>query len=99
MFVHAVYFWLNEGLSDSDRRAFEKGVRSLTTIDTVERGYVGVPADTDRSIIDRTYSYALVQVFRDQAAHDAYQEHPVHDAFRRECTRYWRKVQIYDSVG
>ena len=99
MFAHCVYFWLKDDLSESDRAGFERGVRSLTLIESVEHGFVGVPADTDRPVIDRSYSYALVVMFRDAAGHDAYQVHPVHDRFRQECAGFWRKVQIYDSVG
>jgi hypothetical protein len=99
MFMHTVYFWLKEGLSDTDRAEFLRGVTSLTTIDSVRQRHVGVPAPTDREVIDRTYSYALVVAFEDQAAHDRYQEHPVHDAFRGTCERFWRKVQIYDSLS
>ena len=99
MFAHCVYFWLKDDLSERDKAAFERGVRSLTRIESVEHGFVGVPADTDRPIIDRSYSYALVVMFRDAAGHDAYQVHPVHDRFREECAGLWQKVQIYDSVG
>ena len=98
MFVHAVYFWLKDGLSEGDRAAFVRGVTSLTTIDAVEHGHVGAPADTNRPVIDRSYSYALVLFFPDRAAHDAYQTHPVHDRFREQCSTFWRKVLIYDSV-
>ena len=52
-----------------------------------------------REIIDRSYSYSLVVVFADRAAHDAYQEHAIHDRFRDDCGTFWRKVQIYDSMG
>ena len=45
-----------------------------------------------------TISYALVLFFPDRAAHDAYQTHPVHDRFREQCSTFWRKVLIYDSV-
>jgi hypothetical protein len=38
-------------------------------------------------------------VFRDKLAHDAYQAHPLHDAFRDECAKYWTKVRIYDFTG
>ena len=99
MFVHAVYFWLNEGLSDKDRETFVRGVTSLTTIETVQQGHVGRPADTDRPIIDRSYSYALVLFFADKAAHDVYQTHPVHDRFREQCASLWRRVLIYDSLS
>ena len=99
MFLHNVYFWLHEGLSDSDRQAFEQGLDLLLSIDTIDRVYRGVPASTDRPVIDRTYSVGIVVVFRDKAAHDAYQDHPKHDRFKDECAKYWRKVQIYDFVG
>jgi hypothetical protein len=98
MFIHAAYFWLRKGLSAGERRQFEDGVRSLMTIDTVERAYTGVPASTDRPVIDRSYSYGLVVVFHDQAGHDIYQEHPVHDRFRKACAGLWTRVQIYDTV-
>src|SRR5918996_1165762 len=51
MFLHNVYFWLHEGLSDSDRQAFEQGLDLLLSIDTIDRVYRGVPASTDRPLI------------------------------------------------
>lgn len=97
MFVHAVYFWLRDGLTAAETMAFVEGVHSLQTIDAVQHGYVGVPAATDRAVIERSYSYALVLVFADKGAHDAYQTHPVHDRFRDTCSTFWRKVLIYDT--
>lgn len=99
MLVHAVYFWLEDDLSEADRQKFVRGVRSLESIPGSEGCYIGVPAATDRPVIDRTYDYALVVLFKDMAAHDAYQVHPVHDAFRNECASLWKRVQIYDSEG
>lgn len=96
MFVHCVYFWLRDTLSDEESALFDEGVNSLTTIETVRHGYVGTPADTDRPIIDRTYTYGLVCVFDDEEGHDAYQDHPVHDAFRESCSTFWTDVKIYD---
>ena len=96
MFVHCVYFWLHEDLRPQEREAFLAGVNSLTTIETVVQGSVGTPAETDRPVIDRTYSYALIVVFRNKIAHDAYQAHPTHDVFRAKCSAYWSRVQIYD---
>lgn len=96
MFVHNVYFTLKEGLSAEDQARFEEGVASLTDIETVRHGYVGVPADTHRPIIDRDYTHALVVIFDDAAGHDAYQDHPVHDAFRETCAPYWSSVRIFD---
>lgn len=99
MFVHAVYFWLKDELTDEAKGEFLKGLDSLAAIETVHQGYIGIPAPTAREIIDRSYSYALTLVFSDQAAHDAYQSHPTHDRFRDNCSQFWKRVQIYDSVG
>jgi hypothetical protein len=99
MFIHTVFFWLQEGLGDADRRKFAEGLDLLLSIESIQQSYRGVPAGTDRPVIDRTYSCGIVVVFRDQDAHDAYQADPRHDRFRDECSRYWRKVQIYDFVA
>ncbi|HET6568257.1 MAG TPA: Dabb family protein [Rhodothermales bacterium] len=99
MFLHCVYFWLKDDLSPNDVAAFERGVKSLTTIETVRHGFVGTPASTDRPVIDRTYSYGLVCAFDDKDDHDAYQVHPVHDDFRNDCSRYWTDVKIYDFLS
>src|SRR3954466_2279112 len=99
MFVHAVYFWLRENLTGAERAKFLAGVASLRAIEVVKDGYIGVPAPTDRPVIERGYSYALVLIFPDQAAHDAYQTHPVHDRFREECGGFWTSVRIYDSIS
>jgi hypothetical protein len=98
MFIHAVYFWLRPDLGSADRKKFEAGLRSLRTIEGVREGYIGSPASTDRPVIERGYSRALVLVFGDEAAQEAYQVHPVHDKFRDECGKFWTSVRIYDSV-
>lgn len=96
MFIHSVYFWLRDNLSSEEHTAFVEGATSLTTIETVRHGFLGTPAGTDRPIIDRSYSYALVCVFDDVKGHDAYQDHPIHDDFRDTCSGYWDEVKIYD---
>ncbi|SRR5258706_10782225 len=99
MFIHAVYFWLRDDLSAAQRAQFEAGLRSVRAIEGVAQGYIGVPAPTDRPVIERSYTRALVLIFADQVAHDAYQVHPVHDTFRAECGAFWTAVRIYDSVS
>ena len=98
MFVHAVYFWLKEGLTDEERADFRTKLGALATIDSVRHCYIGTPAATDREVIDRSYSYALVVVFDDAEAHDDYQAHPTHDLFRDTCAGYWEWIRIYDST-
>jgi hypothetical protein len=99
MFVHAVYFWLRTDLSSTDREHFVLWLPKLRDIPGVREGYIGVPAPTDRSVVERGYSYAMTLVFDDAAAEEAYQVHPVHDQFREECHTFWTQVRVFDSVS
>jgi hypothetical protein len=98
MFVHTVYFWLRPDLTADQQAQFHAGVQSLTTIETIQQAYWGDPAPTDRSVIQRGYSTGLILVFADQAAHDRYQDHPIHDQFREQCSALWQKVVVYDTI-
>ncbi len=97
MFVHSVYFWLKADLPAADREQFLSDLKALEQIESLRFFSIGTPADTNRPIIDRSYSYALITAFDDQAGHDAYQVHPVHDRFRRNA-HCWEKIVIYDAV-
>ncbi|MEO6094985.1 MAG: Dabb family protein [Fibrobacteria bacterium] len=98
MLLHAVYFWLKPGLAAEDYRRFEELSNAMAKIPGVEHCWVGKPAATDRPVIDRSYTYALVVALKDMAAHDFYQTHPLHDTFREKCSMLWNKVVIYDSI-
>ena len=98
MFVHAVYFWLRSDLSVADRALYASWLPRLCALPSVRQGYFGVPAGTDRPVIDRSYTYALVLLFDDAAAEEAYQVHSEHDRFRAECGSFWTQVRIFDSV-
>ena len=97
MFVHHVFFWLKENLSAAEVKQFEDGVMSLLHIEHIKFGDIGRPAATDRPVIDRSYSYSLLLVFENKAAHDAYQPHPIHQKFVETCSPLWDKVLIYDA--
>jgi hypothetical protein len=98
MFVHAVYFWLKPETTPAQKAQFLELSQAMEKIPGVRHLWIGKPADTNRPVIDRSYSYSLVVVFDDAAAEDVYQKHPIHDAFREKCGSFWNKVQIYDSL-
>ncbi|MCC7051647.1 MAG: Dabb family protein [Gemmatimonadaceae bacterium] len=98
MLVHAVYFSLRADLPPADRATFEAWLPKLCAIASVKDGHPGVPADTDRPVIDRAYTHALVLLFETAADEVAYQVDPVHDAFRAECHTFWDRVRIFDSI-
>ena len=99
MFIHSVYFSLRDDLTSAERQRFEDGIRSLVAIDAVAHGHIGVPARAERAIIDRNYTHALILIFADERAHDAYQVHPVHDRFREQCAGYWSGIRIFDTIA
>jgi len=99
VFIHSVYFWLKPDLPDEARKRFIDGVHSLLAIDTVQAGHIGTPAETRRSVVDHTYSHALILMFQDARGHEQYQLHPNHDRFRHECADCWNKVVIYDCLS
>ena len=96
MHSHNVFFWLNDDLSLSAISEFEKGLESLITISLVKDGYFGKPADTNRSVVDRTYSYGLTLQFKSIIEHDLYQSDPAHQDFVAKNSGKWNKVLIYD---
>lgn len=98
MFIHSVYFWLREDLTEGELETFRRGVQSLTTISSVRHSWVGRPATTDRPVIERSYSYSLTAVFDGYDEQEEYQVDPVHDVFREECGGLWSRVLIYDAV-
>ena len=98
MFVHTVYFWLKPDITEEERSEFAKRASALATLPSAKHGWFGVPASTDRPVIDRTYSYGLAVVFDDLAGHDAYQVHPIHTHFL-ELKHLWTQVKIYDFEG
>jgi len=98
MLVHSVFFWLKPTLDAEEVAGFRKGLESLAGIEAAEAVYVGTPAETDRPVIDRSYTFGLTVLLPDMAAHDAYQVHPLHKAFLENFAQDWDKVLIYDAI-
>lgn len=97
-FIHTVYFYLKEGVSESERKEFHQGVAELTKCNTILDAYIGPPAGTPREVVDNTYDYCLQVFFKDKEAHDAYQDDPEHHHFIDQYKHLWERVQIYDHL-
>lgn len=98
VFVHHVYFWLKEPGKAESVKKFEAALTKLVTIEAISSYHLGKPADTRREVIDSSYHYSLLTIFADKKAHDIYQDHPVHDEFRKVAGELAEKVVVYDSV-
>lgn len=98
-FVHVVYFWLKEDLSDEDRKQFEEeGLGTLATCPTIQKVFYGPPAMTPRDVVDNSYSYAWICHFKNKEDQDAYQVEPIHLKFIEDYSSMWTKVQVYDNL-
>jgi hypothetical protein len=97
MLIHSVYFWFKPDADPALVARFEAGLARLTAIPEVQTAQMGRPEATpQRSVIDATYAWALIETFADLDAHDRYQAHPIHEEFVREFGGAWQKVQVYD---
>jgi hypothetical protein len=96
--VHSVYFWLKPGLTPAARRRFRAELGKLAAIRTIGRIYIGPPATlAERAVTERGFDFALTIIFRDAAAHDAYQVDPIHEAFVKATKASWARVRVFDS--
>jgi hypothetical protein len=98
MFTHHVFFWLKNKASDTDRQDLLKGLQTLAAIQPKISIHIGVPATTNRPVIDTSYDFSLLLIFKDLEEQESYQIHPIHQAFVKNCAHLWEKVVIYDSV-
>lgn len=97
-FVHTVFFWLNNPDSAEDHAMLFRGLSDLSKIPDILSAYVGVPAPTDRPVIDSSYDFSITFIFEDAAAQDAYQVHSDHIRFVENYSHLWSKVVVYDAV-
>jgi len=92
-----VFFWLKDTSHKQIDIFKNRTISFLDQIETIENYHVGIPASTDRPIIERSYNIALVVTFRDKKAHDFYQEHEAHKSFIDDCQHLWTSVKIFDT--
>lgn len=95
-FVHTAYFWYKEGSSAEEISAFEANSEKLRNIETVQAFFAGPPAATNRAIIENTYDYAIVFLFKNLEDQEYYQEHPIHKQLIVDHEHMWERVMVTD---
>jgi hypothetical protein len=97
--IHHVFFWLKNPESKEDLEKLLEGLKTLSKIETVRKIHIGVPASTEkRDVIESSYSASELLFFDDLAGQKTYQDHPVHQAFVKNCSHLWEKVTVYDVM-
>lgn len=99
MFVHHVYFWLNNPDNVEESNLLSNGIQSLEEIEPKTLFHLGKPATTNRGVIDTSYAFSLLLLFDNLADQEIYQQHPIHLKFIENCSSLWSKVIVYDSVA
>jgi hypothetical protein len=96
-FVHHVYFWLKNPGSAEDRVALIAGLEKLSKTGIINYFHIGLPAATNRDVIDTSYAVSWLLLFNTAEDQASYQTDPDHLLFVKECSHLWSKVVVYDS--
>ena len=98
IFIHHVFFWLEQPGNETHLQLLLAGLRKLSSVKTIRRFHIGRPAGTSREVIDASYSVSWCLTFDNASDQDSYQVDPIHLKFVEECKHLWKKVVVYDSV-
>jgi hypothetical protein len=98
IFIHHVFFWLNDPASKENLNALIEGLEKLSHAKTIRQFHIGMPASTNRTVIENTYSVSWFLLFDNREDQDSYQVDPIHLNFVKECSHLWSKVVVYDTI-
>ena len=99
LFIHHVYFWLANPRNKEEHAALLAGLDALSKVPSIQQFHIGIPASTNRDVIETSYAFSWLAVFNTKEEQDAYQVDPIHLHFVDTCKHLWEKVIVYDSVG
>lgn len=97
LLVHNVYFSLKEPTDANRKKLVAACDKYLSDHPGTVFYAAGTLADLDRPVNDREFDVGLHVIFKDRAAHDAYQTAPKHLQFIEENKPTWAKVRVFDS--
>lgn len=98
MLSHDVFFSLKDNSPEARQKLIDGCQKYLAGHPgTVWFAAGSLAEEFQREVNDRQFDVALHVVFKDNAAHDAYQTHPRHMKFIEEHKGNWQKVRVFDS--
>ena len=95
-FIHSVYFWFKEGVTEAQKEAFYADTEKFREIEVIKAMFTGHPAETYRDVVERSYDYSLILHFEDMAGHDVYQKAPLHLEMIEKHSALWERVMVLD---
>ena len=96
---HSVYFWLKDGINKEEEKDFLNFFEILKKVPGIESCHIGKPAATNpRPVVDNTFSYHIMLTFANMEAITKYETHPDHLAGIDQYSKYWKKVDVNDTL-
>lgn len=97
MLVHNVYFSLKNPSPAASAKLVAACEKYLSKHPGTVFFAAGTVSDLDRPVNDRDFDVGLHIVFDSRAAHDTYQDAPLHLQFIEENKGDWAKVRVFDT--
>ncbi len=98
IFVHHVFFYLNHS-DAANTKSLVEGLQKLAKASIIKESHIGIPANTQREVVDNSYDVSWLAFFNSAEEQDNYQTDPIHLQFVKECAHLWSKVVVFDSVN
>jgi hypothetical protein len=99
MLAHNVYFTLKDRSEAPVKDLVAACKKSLAAHPGIVFFACGLrEPELSRPVNDLEFDVSLHIVFETKAAHDAYQDAPLHHKFVNECRDNWAKVRVFDSA-
>ena len=97
MFTHVVRFWVKPETSETEKSSLLTDCTELLSkIPGIKFISAGVPAASEREVVDTSYDVGMCIVFDTSAQHDVYQTHPIHLKFISRNKALWKRVRVVD---
>jgi|TARA_Y100000996_G_scaffold385000_1_gene342063 hypothetical protein len=98
-FYHVVYFWLKKSKDSGDTNKLVNELKKFIGENKqVVTSFIGLPAGTNRGVVDNSYDVSLIVTFNSKEEQEVYQNDPTHLSFIDKASNLWKKVQVFDSI-
>jgi len=95
--THLVICWLDEAIKEDEIEMVIDETRKLSSIPGVQDFSVGKPVQSDRAVVDDSFTFAIAMRFRSQKEMESYLTHDLHVGYVNEILKpRASKITVYD---
>lgn len=97
LITHVVVVWVKDDVSHKQVSKIIEAASVLRSIDVVQDLKVGRPVESERAIVDDSFSFALTVTFENNADMQAYINNEAHVAYVKSAIKpVLKKIVVYD---